>query len=173
MDCWMEGGFQIIAQPFFLFPAIQPLFLKQKKKKKMGFFGWKYSIVYISTLFFLWGNLCLNVLCMGPGPPSIIPLKNIKETICFPPNLTLAQQTDRSESSNIHKDRQTPTRLYLNSLILFFYLLPHQLSLFAGWFFPSFFSILLSSTWTLPCTVVRELNKTRFRVSSRFARNLN
>jgi hypothetical protein len=57
MDCWMEGGFQIIAQPFlffFFFPAIQPLFLKQKSQKEKGVFWVKiYSIVYIYPFFFL------------------------------------------------------------------------------------------------------------------------
>ncbi len=102
------------------------------------------------------------------APPSIIPLKNIKETICFPPNLTLAQ-TDRSESSNIHKDRQTPTRLYLNSLIVllsftssvilvhwlvFFFTFPHLI------FFLFFLFFFLHQLRTFPrFSTVRDLNK--------------
>ena len=115
--------------------------------------------------FLFGGNLCLNVLCM---PPFHYPLKKHKRNHLFSPKLD-TRETDRSESSNIHKDRQTPTRLYLNSLILFFfYLLPHQLSLFTGWFGFSFlFFIIINLNFTL----YGESGIKSFRESSPFARN--
>ena len=142
--------FQLYNPPFSFFLSFKTKKKSRRKRKRKGGFL-KTPLCVVVYPFLFGGNLCLNVLCM---PPFHYPLKKHKRNHLFPPKLD-TRETARSESSNIHKDRQTPTRLYLNSLILFFYLylISYPCSLVGLAFL---FYFLLSSTWTLPCTVSRE-----------------